>query len=71
MLVLELHVEFDLVTAKSDVIWRVGVVLEGELKAKSLGIELDGAFDVARANNRMRPSEHGDSSVSVQACEVA
>ena len=44
------------------------VVLEGELKAESPGVELDGAFDVACANNRMRPSEHGDSSVLVQGC---
>jgi hypothetical protein len=62
--------KLDLVTAESDVIWCVGVVLEGELKAESPGVELDGAFDVACANNRMRSSEHGDPSVSVQACEA-
>ena len=67
VLVLKLHVELDLVTAESDVIGCVGVVLEGELKAKSLGVELDGAFDIAGANNRMRSSEHGDRLFSVQA----
>jgi len=41
--------EFDLVTAKFDVIWRVGIVLEGELKAKSLDTERDGTIDVACA----------------------
>lgn len=63
--VLELHVELDLVTAESDIIGCFGVVLEDELKAKSLGLELDGAFDVACANYRMGLSEHGDSSVLV------
>ena len=47
------------------------VVLEGELKAESLDIELDGAFDVACANNRMRFPKHGASCVSAQACAAA
>jgi len=70
VLVLELHVDFDLVTAESNVIWCVGVVLEGELKAKSLGIEVDGAFDVACADNRIRPSKHGDQVFPCK-CEAA
>src|SRR3954464_6430438 len=41
VLELKLHVQFDCVAAKSDVIRWIGFVPKRELKAKSLGIELD------------------------------
>src|SRR5262245_6217985 len=44
---LKLHVELNCVTSKPNVIWWVGFVPKGELKAKLVGVELDGAFDVA------------------------
>jgi hypothetical protein len=52
-------VELDRVAPKADVIRRIGFVSESEVKAKSLGIELDRAFDVACAYNRVRLFEHG------------
>src|SRR6516162_8839212 len=39
VLELKLHVELDRVTTKSDIIWRIGVVLKGQLEAKLLGVE--------------------------------
>ena len=48
----------------SDVIGVHRVILEGELKAKTPDIELDGTTDVSCANDRMRFSEHADSCVS-------
>ena len=53
MLELKLHVELDRVTAKSDVVRRIGVVSKGQLKAKLLGVELNGPLDVPRAENRV------------------
>jgi hypothetical protein len=49
VLELKLHVKLDCVAPKPDVIRWIGFVPKRELKAKSLGVELDGAFDVACA----------------------
>jgi hypothetical protein len=51
VLELKLHVELDRVTAKSDVVRRI--VSKGQLKAKLLGVELNGPLDVPRAENRV------------------
>jgi hypothetical protein len=59
MLVLKLHVQLDRVAAKSDVIWRIGVVSEGQIEAKLPGVEFDRALDIPRADNRMSFPEHG------------
>src|SRR5882724_7088671 len=49
VLELKLHVQLDCVAPKPHVIRWIGFVPKRELKAKSLGVELDGAFDVACA----------------------
>ena len=54
VLELKLHVKLDCVAPKPDVIRGIGFVPKCELKAKSLGVELDGAFDVACPYNRVR-----------------
>src|SRR5262249_33685485 len=59
VLELKLHVEFDRVPSKSDVIRRIGLVPKGELKTQALGVKLDRALDVAGAENRVRFFEHG------------
>jgi hypothetical protein len=48
VLELKLHVELDRVTAKSDVVRRIGVVSKGQLEAKLLDVELNGPLDVPR-----------------------
>src|SRR5712672_2287415 len=55
---LKLHVELDRVTAKSDVVRRIGVVSKGQLEAKLPGVELNGPLDVPRAENRVSFLEH-------------
>jgi hypothetical protein len=58
MLVLKLHVEIDSVTAKSDIVRRVGCVAKGQIEAKLPGVELDRLVDVARADDRLGLLEH-------------
>jgi hypothetical protein len=53
VLELKLHVELDRVTAKSDVVRRIGLVSEGQLEAKLLGVKRCGPLDVPRAKNRV------------------
>src|SRR6185369_9929547 len=45
VLVLKLHVKFDRVAPKTDVIRWIGFVPKRELEAKLLGVESDGSFD--------------------------
>ena len=40
--------------------WKFVVITDPIVKAKLPAIELDGALDIAGADNRMRPSKHGD-----------
>jgi hypothetical protein len=46
MLELKLHVEFDRVTAKPDVVRWIGFVSKGQLKSKLLGVERNRSLDV-------------------------
>jgi hypothetical protein len=48
----------DRITAKSDIIRRVGVVCKRELETKFLGVESDREFDVASAENGVGLFEH-------------
>src|SRR6185369_8010532 len=52
VLELKLHVELDRVAPKPDIVRRIGVA-EGQLEAQLLGIEVDRASHVARAENRV------------------
>jgi len=58
VLELKLHVQLDCVAPKPHIIRWIGFVPKRELKAKSPGVELDGAFDVACAQNWVRHFEH-------------
>jgi hypothetical protein len=58
MLELKLHVEFDGVTAKPDVVRRIGFVSKGQLESKLLGVERNRPLDVPRADNRVGFFEH-------------
>jgi len=58
VLELKLHVEFDRVTAKPDVVRWIGFVSKGQLESKLLGVERNRSFDVLRAKNRVRFFEH-------------
>ena len=58
MFELKLHVEFDRVSAKSDVVWWIGFVSKSQLEAKLLGVEFNRPLDVARAENRVGFFEH-------------
>src|SRR5215831_19825968 len=50
--------EFDRVSAKTDVVRRIGFVSKSQLEAKLLGIKLNRPPDVARAKNRVGFFEH-------------
>ena len=58
VLELKLHVELDRVTAKSDVVRRIGFVAKGQLEAKLLGVEINRPLDVPRSENRVDFFEH-------------
>ena len=58
MLELKLQVEFDRVSAKSDVVWWISLVSKSQLEAKLPGVELNRPLDVARAKNRVGLFEH-------------
>jgi hypothetical protein len=58
MLELKLHVEFDGVTAKPDVVRWIGFISKGQLKSKPLRVERNPSLDVPRAENRVRFFEH-------------
>jgi hypothetical protein len=58
VLELKLHVEFDRVSAKSDVVWCISLVSKSQLEAKLLGVELNRLLDVACAKNRVGLFEH-------------
>jgi hypothetical protein len=58
VLELKLHVEFDRVPAKSDVIRMIGFVSEGQLETKLLGVKRNRPLDVPRAKNRVGFFEH-------------
>ena len=51
MLELKLHVEFDGVALKPDVVRWIGFVSKGQLESKSLGVERNRSLDVPRAEN--------------------
>jgi hypothetical protein len=59
VLELNLHVELDRVTAKSDVVRWIVFVSKGQLEAKLLGVELNRPLDVPRAENRVDFFERG------------
>jgi hypothetical protein len=58
MLELKLHVEFDGVTLKPDVVRWIGFVSKGQLESELLGVERNRSLDVPRAENRVRFFEH-------------
>ena len=58
VLELKLHVELDCVTAKSDVVRRIGFVSKGQLEAKPPGVELHRPMDIPCAENRVGFFEH-------------
>src|SRR5215472_10296391 len=64
MLELKLHMEFDRVSAKPNVVRWIGLVSESQLEAKPLGVELNRPLDVARAENRVGFFEHAGSQIS-------
>jgi hypothetical protein len=65
VLELELHVDLDCVTPKSNIVRWIGFVSEGELKAKLPGVELDGAFYIARAYDWVCLYEHKGSGLTM------
>ena len=64
MLELKLHMKFDRVSAKPDVVRWIGLVSESQLEAKPPGVELNRPLDVARAENRVGFFEHAGSQIS-------
>ena len=66
MLELKLHMKFDRVSAKPDVVRWIGLVSESQLEAKPPGVELNRPLDVARAENRVGIFEHAGSQISLR-----
>jgi hypothetical protein len=55
---LKLHVEFDRVSSKSDVVRWIGFVFNSQLEAKQLSVELNRPLDIPRTKNRLGLFEH-------------
>jgi hypothetical protein len=69
-------VELSGISAKSDVVRRIGVVGKGQLEAKLLDVEPDCALDVSRTENRVSFLNIGDpkdqsASPALSACGAA
>src|SRR5262249_60645822 len=60
--------EFDRVSAKTDVVRWIGFVSKSQLEAKLLGIKLNRPLDVARAKNRVGFFEHCRSQTRGRGC---
>ena len=58
VLELKLHVEFDRVSSKSDVVRWIGFVFKSQLEAKLLSVELNRPLDIPRTQNRVSFFEH-------------
>jgi hypothetical protein len=63
-------VEFDRVSAKSDVVWWIGLVSKSQLEAKLLGVEFNRPLDVTRAENRVGFFEHCRSQSFIRALDL-